>query len=124
MKNFLSKSIARTTGALVAAGSALALAKNAFAQVTVPPIDGLAQQTDFTELIISVISWALGIAGSVAVLYLIIGGFLYITSSGDESKLEKAKNTIKNAIIGIVVILLALVIVFTINTALTGSPTA
>lgn len=120
MKTFLSKSIARTTGAIVAAGSAIAFARNAFAQVQVPTeITGL-RTGGFYDTIVDVITWGLGIAGAVAVLYLIVGGFLYITSGGDESKLEKAKNTIKNAIIGVVVILLALVIVFTINQALIG----
>lgn len=66
-------------------------------------------------VILAVISIGLGVAGSVAVLFLIVGGFLYITAAGDEQRLEKAKTTLKNAIIGTVFILLALVIVLTIQ---------
>ena len=117
MKTFLSKSLARTTGAVAAAGSVL-LARAAWAQgINIPDVQGL-RKVGFSTVIIDVIGWGLGIAGAVAVLYLIVGGFLYITAGGDEGKIDKAKNTIKNAIIGIVVILLALVIVFTINQAL------
>ncbi|MFO0702455.1 MAG: pilin [Candidatus Andersenbacteria bacterium] len=51
-------------------------------------------------VILSIIEIGLGVAGSVAVLFLIVGGFLYITAAGDEQRLEKAKTTLKNAIIG------------------------
>ncbi|MFH0830929.1 MAG: pilin [Parcubacteria group bacterium] len=105
------------TSAIAAAASALLIARSAGAQVGVPRIPQLRDTTIF-ETIIAVVTWGLGIAGAVAVLYLIVGGFMYITASGDEGRIEKAKNTIKNAIIGIVVILLALVIVLTLNEVL------
>ncbi len=47
------------------------------------------------------------IVGTVAVLFLIIGGFQYITSAGNPDGIEKAKATILYAIIGIIVALLA-----------------
>ena len=72
-------------------------------------------ESNIGETILSVITIGLGVAGSVAVLFLIVGGFLYITAAGDEQRLEKAKTTLKNAIIGTVFILLALVIVITIQ---------
>lgn len=113
----MKKSVAKNMTRIGAAGAGLFASASAFAQVTPPSIPGLRQETIF-DTIISVVIWGLSIAGAVAVLYLIIGGFLYITASGDESRLEKAKNTIKNAIIGVVVILLALVIVITLNQVL------
>lgn len=45
--------------------------------------------------------------GAVAVIMLIIGGFQYVISGGDSSKVESAKNTILYAIIGLVVAILA-----------------
>ncbi len=57
------------------------------------------------------INWLLGIAFGIAVLFLIIGGFWYITSAGNEETAEKGKNTAINAIIGIVIIILSYVIV-------------
>jgi len=66
---------------------------------------------DVNSLIKTVINWLLGIAFGVAVLFLIIGGFWYITSAGNEETAEKGKNTAINAIIGIVMIILSYVIV-------------
>ncbi|MFO0702456.1 MAG: pilin [Candidatus Andersenbacteria bacterium] len=66
----------------------------------------------------NIIVYALGIAGGLAVLFIIVGGIYYITAQGDHERLEKAKKTIKNAIIGAVFILLALVIVTTVQSAL------
>jgi hypothetical protein len=62
-------------------------------------------------LIRTIINWLLGIAFGIAVLFLIIGGFWYITSAGNEETAEKGKNTAINAIIGIVIIILSYVIV-------------
>ncbi len=47
------------------------------------------------------------IMGIVAVIVIIIAGFTYVTSSGDSSKLTKAKNQILYAVIGIVIVLSA-----------------
>ncbi len=58
-----------------------------------------------------VINWLLGIAFGVAILFLIIGGFWYITSAGNEEGAEKGKSTAINAIIGIVIIILSYVII-------------
>jgi len=62
-------------------------------------------------LIRTVINWLLGIAFGVAILFLIIGGFFYITSAGNEETAEKGKGTALNAIIGIVIIILSYVVV-------------
>jgi hypothetical protein len=46
-----------------------------------------------------------------AVIYLVISGIQYITSGGDATKAENARKGIVNAVIGIVVILVALLII-------------
>lgn len=51
------------------------------------------------------------VVGIVAVIMIIVGGFKYVTSAGDSSKITSAKNTILYAIIGLVVVALAQVIV-------------
>lgn len=68
-------------------------------------------ETSVNELISTVINWLLGIAFAIAVLFLIIGGFQYITSAGNEEAAEKGKGTAVNALIGIVIIILSYVIV-------------
>ncbi len=62
-------------------------------------------------LIRTVINWLLGIAFGVAILFLIIGGFWYVVSAGNEETAEKGKNTAVNAIIGIVIIILSYVVI-------------
>lgn len=47
------------------------------------------------------------LSGIVAVLILMYGGFQYLTSTGDSSKISAAKTTITNAIIGVVIALVA-----------------
>jgi TRAP-type C4-dicarboxylate transport system permease small subunit len=57
------------------------------------------------------ISTAIGLAGLVAAAFIIYGGIQYSTSSGDASKVSKAKNTIMYAVIGLIVSALAFAIV-------------
>jgi len=45
------------------------------------------------------------LAGLVSVLFLVIGGVSYITSSGQPEKLEHAKKIIRNALIGLILVL-------------------
>jgi hypothetical protein len=79
------------------------------------------KNTDVNGLIKTVINWLLAIAFSVAVLFLIIGGFWYITSAGNEETAEKGKNTAINAIIGIVIIILSWVIVNVVASLVTSN---
>ena len=77
--------------------------------------------TSVNDLIKTVINWLLGIAFGIAVLFLIIGGFWYITSGGNEETAEKGKNTAINAIIGIVIIILSYVIVNVVANLVTSN---
>ena len=51
------------------------------------------------------------VLGTICVVIIIIGGVNYMTSSGDTSKVKKAKDTILYALIGLVVCVLAFAIV-------------
>lgn len=84
---------------------------------TVQPTN-LPATADFGILLTKVINYFLGLVGLIAVLMLVIGGLRYITSAGNEGTLEKAKHTILYAIIGIVIVVLAYAIVFTITNTL------
>lgn len=61
--------------------------------------------------IMVVVSNAIGllmiIAGFVAIGFIIVGGFTYITSSGDPSGIKKAKDTITHAVVGLIISMLA-----------------
>ena len=58
-------------------------------------------------LVTNLISWVIGVAGVVSVVFIIIGGVGYLTSSGDAGKLQKAKNTITYALIGLAIVALS-----------------
>lgn len=74
------------------------------------------------DLLLTVTSWTLGIVGAVAVLFIIYGGFRYITAQGNSQTMDLAKNIIIKAIVGLVIIVVAYVIVNVVVAAL-GKPT-
>ena len=102
---------------------AIALAPVAFAQFQTPEAGNtnLPNDSSFTGFVIRIINIALAVAGLLAVLFLIIGGFRYITSAGNEESAEQAKKIITNSIIGIVIIILSFVIVKVITNAIRGT---
>jgi len=57
-------------------------------------------------------------SGIVAILFLIAGGFFYLTSAGNEEQTEKGKKILINSVIGLVVIILAYAIVSIIGSIL------
>ncbi len=81
-------------------------------------------ETSFSQLVTFVINIMLGIAFVVAVLFLIIGGFQYITSAGNEEAAEKGKGTVVNALIGIVIIILSYVMVNVVSNLVGKSGTS
>ena len=66
--------------------------------------------TTANNLVTYLIQWVIGVAGIVAATFIVIGAISYITSSGEASKLQKAKNTILYALIGLAIVGLAEVI--------------
>ncbi len=61
------------------------------------------------------------IASASAVFFLLRGGYLYITSTGKPEVLEEAKKTIRNALLGLVLVIAAHAIVSTLQGALVGN---
>ena len=83
---------------------------------------GLACSRSFSDLVLGVIHLLLLVSGSLAVLFIIIGGFFYITSAGNEEQAEQGRATLTNAVIGIVVIILSYAIVNVISNTIVGQP--
>ena len=84
-----------------------------FAQVN--PIDAICTILNYIKLIL------LAVGLSIAMIILIIGGINYITSSGDAEKAGKAKGMIVNAIIGVIIILLAAFIIGLVQGLISGA---
>lgn len=59
------------------------------------------------------------LVGVAVFVMFVVGGFSFLMSAGDQKKLEKARGTLTNAIIGVVVIVVAYLVLLTIK-ALTG----
>jgi Type IV secretion system pilin len=73
------------------------------------------------QLAVLVINYALAISGTVTMLFLIIGGFMFVTSAGNEEQSEKGRKILTNAVIGMVVIIMAAAIVRIISSTLSLS---
>ncbi|HAZ29089.1 MAG TPA: hypothetical protein DCY48_04960 [Candidatus Magasanikbacteria bacterium] len=76
--------------------------------------------TDIRIIIGKIIRVLLGLVGIVLLGIILYGGYLYMTSQGEEDKITRAKQTIINGVIGLVIILSALTIVQFLLKALTG----
>lgn len=63
--------------------------------------------SDFVLIALVIVDDLLRIAGLVAIGYIIYGGILYVTSQGSPDQTGKAQNTILNALIGLVLAIVA-----------------
>ncbi|OGD62143.1 hypothetical protein A2215_03895 [Candidatus Berkelbacteria bacterium RIFOXYA2_FULL_43_10] len=72
-----------------------------------PRIAFAASNTEVDKFAGDAMTAILALAGTAAVFFLIRGGYLYMTSSGDPTALDDAKRTIRNAIIGLVIVIAA-----------------
>ena len=74
---------------------------------------------DFHSYLIPIVYTLCGLGSLVAVFFLINGGIAYITSSGKPANLDHAKRVIKNALIGLIIILGAITLTTILSHAYT-----
>lgn len=86
----------------------LCLPKNPYANA---PGDSLVKATSVGDLIKKILNILLTLGGVVAVLFIVLGGYEYITSRGSEERAKSGRKTMTYAIIGLVAILLAFMMV-------------
>lgn len=84
----------------------------------------LTQVKSGREFVVKVVNYALGFLGLFAVLIVIYGGFLYLSSGGESDGPEKGKKAIMYAIIGILIIFASYAIVNTVLKAPGGNQAA
>lgn len=72
---------------------------------------GIAGQGTIGELATTIISILLYIAGMVAVIMIIIGGYTWMTARGNEAQAVNGRKTTINALIGLIIVILAYAIV-------------
>lgn len=68
-----------------------------------------------TAIIASLVKVLLGILGLIFVILLIAAGFKYMTSAGNQEKIDEAVHQIRNAIIGLIIIVCAYSITYFIT---------
>ena len=90
----------------------LLLPSTAYAATTVP-----SEVSTYTHDALSLITI---IATLASVVFIIRGGYLYITSNGKPDALEEAKKTIRNTLIGLVIVLAASSLISLLTGALVG----
>lgn len=75
---------------------------------------------DIYNFVAMIINALLLLLGVIAVIFFIYGGAIYLTAGGDAEKAGKGRVVITNAIIGIVIILVALAITRFISQNING----
>lgn len=75
---------------------------------------------DLAQLFVNLYSIGIVYAGAVALLFLIIGGFVMLTSQGRQDRVDLGKRIIADTIIGIVIIMTAYFVVNIIQTQILG----
>ncbi len=93
-----------------------AYAQNTYDYIQLESIPGFEDSgSDLKSFIESIYKFGIWTVGIAAVLMITIGGFMYLTSAGNTSKMDVAKKVVTDAIIGLVVALGAYLILYVIN---------
>lgn len=69
--------------------------------------NSLLSNLSLAQVIGGVIQTALGIIGTIAVIYIIYGGVIWMGAEGNDEKLKRAATMMTNALIGLVIIMSA-----------------
>ena len=94
-------------GVALATGSSFLIAPKTLA-IDFPTVTPVDTSVELLTVLGNIANWLFGLAGGLAVLFLIYGGVTYIIGGAEAEK--TAKKLIMNAIIGLVVIALAYVL--------------
>ncbi|SRR6056297_1282810 len=78
-----------------------------FKQGEVPENFGGENPIDIREMIIDLVKIVLTFLAIIFLILIIYGGYQWMTAAGNEDKISKAKDTIKNGVIGVIIILAA-----------------
>jgi hypothetical protein len=98
---------------ILASASLLLTATPAFAD---DPAKLFSGSVSFGSILDRGMQIAFYLAGGVCVVFIIMGGYMWMISAGDPSKVKQAQGTLTWAVIGLVIILLAVVILKVITT--------
>lgn len=108
----MAQSASQDTGEAACNQSGIQILPKWYKYVKQQSVDGQCElQFDFPEdigiVLLAIVEILLRVAAIVAVGFIIYGGFMYMTSQGEPDKAKNAQQAITNAVIGLVIALLA-----------------
>lgn len=77
--------------------------------------NGSTEGLTFMSLVQNLLKWVLSMAASVALIMLIYGGVMYITSTGDQQKAEQGKKVVTWTVAGLIVILMSYSVILVLD---------
>ena len=111
MKKKVTSGIITGTSTLLFPSVAFASTKNPMEWVDEILDNLISAPITLEEFVVKVLNWLIGASVILCVIMLIVSGFLYMTSGGNEDKVSKATKTLVNAIIGLVISFVAVMLV-------------
>ncbi|MFC1787619.1 Mbov_0395 family pilin-like conjugal transfer protein [Patescibacteria group bacterium] len=109
------------SGVLAAGDIGLKKAETLLTEVGGTSGEKLGVKQSLPSLVGSLINAFLGVLGIIFVILVIYAGYLYMTASGDDEKVKKAKKLLGQAVIGMVIIVAAYAIATYVIGALVGA---
>jgi len=88
---------------------------------TAADIAGLSTDRSVIDIIAIVIKAILSLLAIIFIILIILGGFKWMTSAGNATKIDSAKQTISNAVIGLVIVVASYAIATFVLGAVVGS---
>ncbi len=77
---------------------------------------------DLREGIMTIVQYLFGFLGIIAIIIMLYGGFVWLTSAGSEEKVSQAKKIITAGVIGLVIIFISYALAaFVINQLITAT---
>jgi magnesium-transporting ATPase (P-type) len=74
--------------------------------------------SNLTEIIIRIIEFALTFLGVIFLALIVVSGYQWMTAGGNEEQVKKAQSRMKNAVIGLVIVLISWAVVLFLTTKL------
>lgn len=81
---------------------------------------GLELQADPRKIVVRIINVSLSLIGTIMFALMVYSGFLWMTAGGNEEQVTQAKTTIRNCVIGLIIVLMSWAITLAVTNLATG----
>ncbi|MFA6383237.1 MAG: hypothetical protein WCX17_02340 [Parcubacteria group bacterium] len=85
-----------------------------------PAVVLAATEHPLVDILTKILSWLLGIFGSLGLIGFVVSGILYLTAAGDQERIERAKKSFTYSILGVLIGLMGIIIIKVIEARLSG----